>query len=292
MTKKILITGAGGLLGRQLIEAIPADNEIYGVEIRDKNLPRKKNLHWIIQNLSQPLDLKEFPDRLDAIIHLAQSPHFREFPERAGDIFMVNDYSTLQLLEYGRGQGIRSFVYASSGGTYGYQESAFTEKQPPVLLNFYQTSKYISELLLNNYIDFFATIALRFFFIYGETQPRHMLIPRLIHHINDGQTVILTNQEGIKINPIYAGDAAQATFKALELEGNRVINVAGAEVISIRQLAETIGQILGKKPKYELTKGAHMNNLIGNIEQMKVQLDFTPSTLLVKGLTKVIKAQI
>ena len=100
----------------------------------------------------------------DTVIHLAQSRHYRQFPERADDIFAVNVKSTFQLLDYARRAGAGRFLHASSGGVFGYSYEKFVETDPVNPLNFYLSSKYCAELMVGNYRDYFLTIVLRFFF--------------------------------------------------------------------------------------------------------------------------------
>lgn len=50
-------------------------------------------------------------------------------------------------------------------------------------LGFYLTSKYCSELILDNYSSFLTIIQLRLFFVYGMGQRKDMLIPRLIENV-------------------------------------------------------------------------------------------------------------
>ena len=63
-------------------------------------------------------------------MHLAQSPRYRDFPEGALDVFEVNVGSTQRLLDWACRQGVKRFIYASSGGVYGHGEAPFEEDVP------------------------------------------------------------------------------------------------------------------------------------------------------------------
>src|SRR4030042_288576 len=113
------------------------------------------------------------PKSIDAVIHLAQSEHFREFPMHAESIFKVNTASTLRLLEYARQAQVKIFVLASSGGIYGHGDEGFREDQPIEAkddLGFYLGTKLCAEIIAENYSSFMNIVILRFFFIYGPRQ--------------------------------------------------------------------------------------------------------------------------
>lgn len=284
----ILITGANGFIGSALCRQLSSEHRLFCVFRAPDRVVRYPGGSEIVQDLADELDLSRFPPQIDAIIHLAQSRDFRCFPEKAADIFRVNDTATLQLLEYGRQAGARSFIYASSGGVSGYKKGAIFESDPPNPVSFYLTSKYISECLVGSYSGYFSTVILRYFFVYGEEQPGDMLIPSLIHRIRTGQEVIVHGRSGIRINPIYVEDAAQATTLALGLVGHEVIQVGGKEAVTIVELSEMIGKLVGRAPVYRYEDDFGEMHLVGCIEKMRTKLSFEPTVSLMEGLSRTV----
>ncbi|HZT54347.1 MAG TPA: NAD(P)-dependent oxidoreductase, partial [Gaiellaceae bacterium] len=195
---RILVTGAGGFIGRRLIERLEGEHEVHPVVRRAPDDRRP----WIVQDLAQPLDARRLPSRIDAVIHLAQSRRYREFPSGAADMFAINVESTFRLLEYARHAGTQIFVYASTGGIYGYSYEALVETAPANPLNFYLTSKHIAESLVANYQAFFHTVVFRFFFVYGPGQ-EGMLVPTLLEKVRKGDQISIAGRPGQRINPIY-----------------------------------------------------------------------------------------
>src|SRR5689334_14237315 len=122
---KLLVTGAHGFIGNHLIRELQNRHEVFALA---RKLPPQSTsgpTRWIEQDLNRPLDYARLPQRVDAIIHLAQSEFYKQFPERADDIFNVNTNSTFQLLEYGRKSGAEHFVFTSTVGVYGYGYEKF-----------------------------------------------------------------------------------------------------------------------------------------------------------------------
>jgi len=278
---KVLVTGATGFIGRHLIKSLIGEHQLFC-------LARKKgrsehHIQWIRQDFSSPLDTSVLPTEIDVIIHLAQSEHYREFPERSREIFKVNIESTLSLLEYGRTIGIKKFVYASSGGIYGYSYEKFIETDMINPVNFYLTSKYCSELIIANYNKFFQTVILRFFFVYGKGQKR-MLVPRMISQINQGLPTVIYGRDGIKINPIYVDDTIKVFDPILREPITGVFNIAGHEIISIRELAVLIGALVGREPNFVYEKDTHLGDIIGDNSRMKSVLGVMPRISLKEGI--------
>jgi len=284
----IVLTGATGFIGRALAQRLLPDHDVFCLTRQAGTLPAHPRLHAISQDLSQPLDSAHLPQSADVVIHLAQSRHFRTFPEQARDVFKVNTEFTQQLLDYGRQAKIRTFLLASSGGVCGYLPRPILETDPPAPSNFYLASKYAAECLVNAYGELFATINLRYFFVYGEGQ-RGMFMPSLVERVLQGSVVTVSGKTGVTMNPIHVADAVEATIHALELQRPETINVGGAETTTIVDLAELIGRLTGKKPVYRYETDKGQLAMVGNIERMKLKLGVTPKVSLEEGIGGLVK---
>ena len=281
----ILVTGAGGFLGGQVVRRLMAEHDIFGLVRKEGALPAHPRVHPVVQDLTAPLDRNRLPGSLDAILHLAQSRNFRRFPDQAQDIFQVNTESTQRLLDYGRQARIKTFVLASSGGVCGYKTTPILETDPPEIMNFYLASKYAAECLVQAYGDVFVPVTLRYFFIYGEGQ-RDMFMPSLIGRVMKGEPVTVAGQRGMGMNPIHVDDAVEATVRALEVPRPEIINVAGAEPTTILDLAELIGATVGRKPAYKFEAEKGPMAMIASIEKMKLKLGVVPKVSLTEGVRR------
>ena len=286
--KNILITGANGLIGHELLKQLSESNIVYAVS-RSKPDIINDNIHFIQFDFSKEWDASSLPNEIDVIYHLAQSEHFRDFPEKSTEIFNVNTNSTLNLLEYARNVGCKQFVYASSGGVYGNSDEGFSENSPVISngnLGFYLSTKFCSELLVENYSNFFNIIITRFFFVYGERQGRGMLIPRLIENVLSGNKITLQGKEGLIINPIYVADAVDAMKSMLEIRGNHKINIGGSETLSLKQICDIIGKVVGEAPVYSASD-IDPKHLIGDTSKMNRLLSL-PQYTFAQGIQNLI----
>jgi nucleoside-diphosphate-sugar epimerase len=270
--KKYVVTGASGLIGSHLLRLLDKEALVFAISRRSSGeQDATRNVRHVGLDLRRRTNFESLPQKVDAVIHLAQSEYFRDFPEHSQDVFEVNTVSTLRLLDYALKAGAKTFIYASSGGVYGYSDKGFTEDastESPSELGFYFGSKLCSEILCDSYIQFMNVIILRFFFVYGPEQRKNMLITRLVDRVREGRPIVLQGKDGIRINPTYVSDAASAISHSLEIEGSHKINVAGPQVLSMREIGEIIGQVFSKRPTFDLKSDAEPLHLIGDITKM------------------------
>ena len=283
--KNILLTGSLGLLGRNVSRRLLSKNFcVHGITSNPSfNSEEKMRLYSVdfASNWSEEI----LPKKIDAIIHLAQTRNFRNFPNNATEIFKVNIESTARLLDYAKRIGVKKFIYASSGGVYGAAIRPLTESDsivPTGELGYYLGSKACSEILVQSYSSILQVIILRPFFIYGPGQDRNMLIPRLMDSISSCKLITLQGENGIHINPIHVEDAGAAVVAALETNESAIYNLAGPDVLSIRQITLAMGEYFGKTPFYKQIEGKP-KDMIADVYAMQKKL-WKPKRKLLESL--------
>jgi UDP-glucose 4-epimerase len=270
--RTILITGATGLIGSHLMKSFGPNDTVYAIS---RGTPVPGATHTVQLDLGQPWRSDQLPTGVDVVVHLAQSEHYREFPQWAEDVFSVNTLSTVKLLDFARQTGVKQFVMASSGGVYGAGANSFSEDEAIVAkgeLGFYIGTRLCSEILSECYAAWMNVVSLRFFFAYGEGQRPNMLVPRLVESVRAEREIQLKGEQGLSINPVHVSDAVLAVRQAMQLQGSHKLNVGGAEVLSLRRIAEIIGGALGKQPQFEVQSAASNADLVGDISRMKALL--------------------
>jgi UDP-glucose 4-epimerase len=280
---KILLTGATGFVGGRLLPRLAERHEVFSLARQPRPGGVPDTVEWIEDDLADGLDAARLPARVDVVVHLAQSKRYREFPDGAADVYAVNVESTFRLLEYARAAGATKFVFASTGGVYGSGNRPLSENDRLNPLNFYISSKYGSESFVASYRPLFDTIIFRFFFVYGPGQ-RGMMVPSLLDRVTGGETITIQGDPGIRTNPIFVDDAAAAFEPALALPGSDLFNVAGDEVVTIRELVEQMEQAADRKAAIVSAPGDLDGDLIGDNSRMKEVLGVVPGTRLVDGL--------
>jgi len=285
--EKVLITGATGLIGKEILTLLTNEYECWVV---GRHVPLMENIHFIEQDLGNQLELRNFPEQIDYIIHLAQSDAHNDSNNSREMIFYVNVFGMLQLLEYGIKAKIKKFLFASSGGVYGQLNKSLSEDETLMMnktLNFYQSTKLIMEILAGNYQKYYDIVTFRFFFVYGTNQKANMLFPRLIANIKEKKPIYIGSLNDIKMTPIYKTDAAQCVYKALrDIQGSQTFNIAGKEIVTLGEIVRKIAQKIGSdvNVKYE-DKG--QQDMIPDISKMQ-NLLWVPQITLDEGINKLL----
>ena len=287
---KILITGASGFIGTHLIKCIQQHHDITIIDCKRPDALTGDNIVWLERDLCKPLDFSDLPEKIDTVIHLVQSKFYRQFPDKAEDIFNVNVQGTFRLLEYARSAKAESFIFASTGGVYGHGPKKFHESDPVNPDNFYGISKLASEFLLQAYEPFFRCIIFRFFFVYGPGQEK-MLIPGLFKKVKKGEPLTIMGDSGLRVNPIYVEDAVRVIDAALHQPVSGIINVAGDEVVTIRELIGLIEKVANKKASIEHFNDHEPGDLVGDNTRMKKLLNVFPKIPLLEGLRKMVSGK-
>ncbi len=290
--KKIVLTGGTGLLGARVLARLSAHHEVHALVRATPQYP-SAGVHYHRVNLSGSWSTDGLPPDVDAIIHLAQSQHAKEFSTCGMDIFSVNTGSTAILLNYAVKVGATHFILASTGGLYGAQPEPITENtriEPPRgKLKYYFSTKHAAELLADAYAESMTVLTLRPFFIYGPGQRESMLIPRLIDSVRTRRRITLQGEAGLTINPIHVDDATAAIEAGLHIAVSRTINVAGPTAISLREIAERIGTELGVKPLFDIEHN-RSEFIVADLTEMR-ELLVTPKIDFATGILSVLRQE-
>jgi UDP-glucose 4-epimerase len=283
---RVLVTGATGFIGRHVIAELGERHEVVAVARDDPPSDLATAAAWVEQDLVEALVPSRLPRRVDAVIHLAQSRRYKDFPEGAQDIYAVNVHSTFRLLEWARDAGARAFVLASTGGVYAHSSHPIREDDPVRLANMYFRSKYAAEVLLGAYADLLRPVVLRPFFVYGHGQ-RGMLVRQLAERVATGEEIVVDGDAGIRINPLHVEDAVRVFEPALSGTVSGAINIAGPDVVSIAQLVAALGEATGVQPVVRHRTAPFDGDLIASTERMRSALGVTPRVGLAEGLRDV-----
>jgi nucleoside-diphosphate-sugar epimerase len=88
------------------------------------------------------------------------------------------------------------------------------------------------------------------------------------------------------MNPIYIDDAVAAIVAALAVDGHKIVNVAGDEIVTIRQIAEAAGRAVGVEPVFEDGGGQAAGDVIGETTEFRAWLGDRSFTSLDQGVAR------
>ncbi len=289
---KVLVTGASGMVGRNLAEYLTQHN----VEVIPTDLdgwPVRGNLldnDFVFTKLAS-LDF-------DAIIHLAAITEIRKTIENPKLCFEVNCVGTLNMLELAVKKGVSRFVYSSSANIFGApkknpvkEDSPFDPRVP------YDYSKVICENLAMSYHrtkDLPVSIT-RSWLLFGEhDQPTRATI-RFIRACLKDEPLTLYGGGRDTTSPSHAINYAKLVL-AILTDGRAVgeaFNFGGEKAVTIKQLAETIKRLTGSHsalnvapPRSEQEKEPQIS--YPSIDKIKKLLGYKHELTLEQGLQRTI----
>jgi UDP-glucose 4-epimerase len=178
----------------------------------------------------------------EVVVHLAANTGVMPSIEDPRADCMSNVVGTLNYLEAARHNGVRRFVFASSGGTtIGDAEPPIHEEMVPHPVSPYGASKLAGEGYCSAYFRTFGveTVALRFGNVYGPLSGhKNSAVARFIKRAASGEVLEIYGDGTQTRDFIYVGDLIRAVRLAASVEG------VGGEIFQIATSAETAVQEL------------------------------------------------
>jgi UDP-glucose 4-epimerase len=270
--KKIVLIGCTGLVGRKLLSCLSANNEVIG--IHSKN-------HEVLQDTFSRYDI-------DFVIFASQSSDYRN-PKLSASLFGHNVSFVRDTLERFAGK-VKHVVFFSSGSVYSAAKNTIDETSSInyTSTNPYVNSKIMGEMVLNTFKTYFDTVTiLRPFFIYGKHQNKEMLFHKMVENVKSGANIFLASGVGIYFNPIYVDDVCDVTKKLIEQELalGEIYNLMGPERITLGEVVQYIGNLLGIDPIVQITEDIPGNFVAKSIHNTK---DLSIKTTVEDGLKKML----
>jgi nucleoside-diphosphate-sugar epimerase len=250
---RILLTGATGLIGREVVRQAPTGWELVAVARRPV-----AGVRTVAADLADPAFAAALPSEVDAVVHLAQARGYRDFPDCAPEVVAVNVTATAALLHHAARAGAGQFLLASTATVYRPAAEPLREDAPTRIRSIYAASKRSAELLATPYAAQLPCRALRIFTTYGAVRDER-LVSDLIARVEAGRPVHVQGERGMVTSPIHAADVARAVIAAVERPPATgeldLVNVGGAQGLGIADMARAIGRVLGREPVLEARAG-------------------------------------
>lgn len=284
---KILITGASGFLGRYLLDDLCVHNEVVCLGRRPGITLKGRSVPTIIHDFRTGTVPSGLPPRVDVVIHLAAMVGQVD-TSLISEQRMINVIFTQALLEYAKSAGATCFLYASSGGVYGYRSGMHREVDTPSPRDAYNLTKLQAEDIARSYSPHFRVPILRLYYLYGPGQERTRLVSSLAHRIRDGIPLHLQYGGSMKLNPTYISDAVTACNHIISSDHHGPVNVAGPEIVSLKELCNMIGVALRITPLFETRPDECNTNttehMMGDISLLTRIQGHSPRVHLTEGL--------
>lgn len=285
---EILVTGATGFLGRAVVERLSDDGRVIAIARDASRAPALRGVDWIEADLRSPLTRARLPGRIGAVVHLAsvRVPSPGAGPE---ELFAVNAGATAALVEYAIEAGATRFVYGSTGGVCGYRRGAIRESATPAPFDLYTMSKWHGETVVARERRLSSAIV-RYFFPYGPGQQAG-IVPQLASRLRAGSAVTLYRQGRVPhLNPVFVDDAAELTRLAMSSSKTILVNCAGREVVTVKDLARLMAAVIGVSPRFVNGQDPKVGDMVASLGLSARTLKFAPRVPLDVGLQRTLES--
>jgi len=277
--KKVLVTGAFGLLGRSVVkQLVGMEADVTAVYHKNKSA---NGVTQVQCDLTDSDKVKKMVrPGFDYIIHLAGQPAVWYSNKQPLEDFKKNVLTTMNLLDAIKDRSC-IFVYSSTCSL--YPEGTSTEDTEVNLNSFYDKNKYHSEQYIEEYTRRYSVNGkiVRFSFVYGPGVQRGPVYDA----VTNEQIRLFVSQDS-EIDFIYTDDAALGLLFVAEHGKEEVYNISSGIGVKIGKLMKLMEQEQGKR----LVSYSEKKQVV-ILDNTKVQkLGWKPQVTLKEGLKKTIKA--
>jgi nucleoside-diphosphate-sugar epimerase len=274
---KVLVTGAGGFVGRPLCEELRHRGYRVRAAVRAPGRLAADMETAAVGAIDGGTDWTEALRGVEAVIHLAARVHVMK--DRAADpleeFLRVNLYGTENLAQQAARAGVKRFVYVSSVKVNGERTTealSFTEKDPADPQDPYGVSKWQAEQALRRIASETAleVVIVRPSLVYGPGVKGNFL--SLLDAIDRGIPLPLAGARNLR-SLVYVGNLADALIACAThpSAAGQTYLISDGEDVSTAELVEKIAGALGRNsrsfhfPPVLLRAAA---TLLGRAEQM------------------------
>ncbi len=293
-TKRILITGSSGFIGRGLVTKLL---KIKGLEIIcignnsdiapcDTRIVYKK-----IDLLSNPNKFFDVVARYrpSYFVHLAwDTRHGLYWTSKLNEDW--SNFSKVALSMFIRYGGRRAVIAGSSAEVDLNNKIINEDTPPPPNISIYGQAKLnvLRSLPDVNASSRFTWVWPRFFNIYGPNEDLNKMVPRLFRSAYSNRPITLSNIDNFS-DYIYIDDIASVVSQILFSKLVGVVNIGYGESVSVRSIGKLIENVTGKRVLFDEVEDAIglKNYPIGyqvDISKIKSNLDWSPTYKMQDGL--------
>jgi nucleoside-diphosphate-sugar epimerase len=294
---RILVTGATGFLGVAFTRlALKCGHEIGGMMLPTESPPSRvppgPGLTWLRGTLVEPpwTEIEQFkPEVCVHFAWIATPGVYLESPENRNYF----EWS-LEFVRRIRGFGARHIIGIGTCVEYEISHAALSEARTPIVptTNY---ARYKNELRLalerDSRANDFKFCWSRVFYPYGVGEHPARLCSSIIRKLSRDEKIVLKTPDSTK-DYIYIEDLAEALLMLVEKEVQGTINLGTGIPISVKDIAHTLGQLMGKPQLIEEVVPPQIDPLgyvVADASRLR-ELGWQPRHNLTQGLERLLEA--
>ncbi|MEP6976876.1 MAG: NAD-dependent epimerase/dehydratase family protein [Thermoleophilia bacterium] len=252
---KVLVTGGSGFIGSHVVDILIAHgHEPRIFDIVPSPYAAPDEVETIVGDLLDLESLRGAARGCDVVIHLAAVSDVNEVVRDPSHAELVNARGTEVMLEAALLEKVKRVLYASTvwvyGGAAGEEPlDEDTSLVPPA--HFYTATKVAGELFCHSFDELYGLeqTILRFGIPYGPRARASTVVAQFVSRALAGEPLTVTGDGAQTRQFVYVEDLAEGIVAALApVAGGKTYNLVGSEQVSVRQIAETVQQLVGDVP--------------------------------------------
>lgn len=282
MTRRVIVTGANGLIGRSTVRALKARG-YEAIKLVHRRGVDEEGIN--VDLLDGPARRKVLDDLgAEGLIHLAwytgesrwQSPQNALWAQASLDL----------AADFKAAGGWRA-VFAGSCAEYDWRQPVLTETSPIRPASPYGEAKaFAANQLLTNEANGLSLVWGRIFFCYGPGEPEGRLMGDLIRGLRAGEIIDCT--DGLQIRDfLHIDDVSAALVHLLDSGMTGAVNIASGEDTQVRDLIMETAKAVGRPDLICLGARARPPadplRLVGDVSRLKSS-GFQPKFNLASGI--------
>ena len=257
--KKILITGANGMIGSAIVNEFIEKYDLVLVDHYTDNIDKLKNSLNDIEKWENSLD------GVNTVVHLAAAVHWKpKNKEEENQFIGINAGGTRKLYATCTKHGVERFLFFSTNDVYEVSDKLITEETPVNPKGIYGKSKLLAEqyLLGDSKKSNTAVCIFRPASVYGENDKGSM--KSLIGLCKKGIVPMIGNGDNKKAL-LYTKDVVQAVKKYVDCENN----LNGEIFNGYKEMIDTICRIFKINPFRVYFPGWFCRNIASKLGPIK-----------------------
>jgi UDP-glucose 4-epimerase len=248
---RVLVTGGSGFIGSHVVDKLRArGHEPVIYDLRPSPWHEAGSVDTVLGSITDREALERALHSCDAVAHLAAVADVNDVHAEPEDAERVNARGTVAVLEAARRAGVKRIVYASTIWVYSDCEPEEVDEDTllPPPSHLYTSTKLAGELYCKAYQELYGIdyTILRFGIPYGPRAREAAVVPAFVNKALAGEPLTLAGDGSQSRKFVYVEDLAEGVASGLDdVAVNRVYNLASDETVTIKQIAETIKELMG-----------------------------------------------
>ncbi len=275
----ILITGANGVVGKDLVHMLSSKYNIFGIYRTKNNWVKKiKNVKWIKHNLKKKI--KKIKPTPKYIIHCSVDQKYKKkkFDKYIGDNFVA----LKNIVNFAQKNKAKLIINISSLEVYGdIEKKVVDENYQPQNPNTYGTIKFLSEKYLFDQKINFINIRIPGILCEGrKNQLERPWLNMVFNKMKKNKSIFVHNVEG-KFNSVINTEEL-AKFTNYLIKKKIIIrdtfNFACKKPLKIKEILNKAKKKLNSKSKIIKIKNNNKNSYYVSTKKLEHKLDFKTQT--------------